>query len=323
MSIDNPTLTIASSLSVITPTETSIPHPTRTCTTLGTSNDRFVLRSSSEYSTIVHHVKLKTQRPAVRRAMSPIWLVNSSGLIEHQTMYQQHQQQMSRCEELCSLMGTVSLGTDSARQWSSRPARHTQSRTRPAAGPPLYPIHPRDRERTYLEETWLRRRLARVKCCLGHLDRTSRLQWTADSLEKEKTRIESALSDVHDELLRMTHVIVGSQTRSCHAHHSGNAEFIRERERRMELWKGRNPLLMLLRLILAQRDKPPARMRKKAQLQLVSEATAVATGPRGDPGSWIHARARVWEDEISRFCAGSTNRITASARNYIMKRSSR
>ncbi|KAH8035937.1 hypothetical protein HPB51_013478 [Rhipicephalus microplus] len=186
----------------------------------GTSNDRFVLRSSSEYSTIVHHVKLKTQRPAVRRAMSPIWLVNSSGLIEHQTMYQQHQQQMSRCEELCSLMGTVSLGTDSARQWNSRPARHTQSRTRPAAGPPLYPIDPRDRERTYLEETWLRRRLARVKCCLGHLDRTSRLQWTADSLEKEKTRIESALSDVHDELLRMTHVFVGSQTRSCHAHHS-------------------------------------------------------------------------------------------------------
>ncbi|KAL3220357.1 hypothetical protein MRX96_029923 [Rhipicephalus microplus] len=153
----------------------------------GASNDHLVLPSSSKYSTIVHHVKLKTQRPAVRRAMSPMWLINSSGGdIEHQTMYQQHQQQTSRCEELCLLMGNVSLGTDSTRQWNSRPARHTQSWTRPAAGPPLYPIDPRDRERTYLEETWLRRRLARVKCCLGHLDRTSRLQGKADSLRERE-----------------------------------------------------------------------------------------------------------------------------------------
>ncbi|KAL3213378.1 hypothetical protein MRX96_035438 [Rhipicephalus microplus] len=34
----------------------------------------------------------------------------------------------------------------------------------------------------------------------------------------------------------------------------------------MEPWKGRNPQLMLLRLILAQRDKPPAQMRKKTML---------------------------------------------------------
>ncbi|KAL1485843.1 hypothetical protein MTO96_031718 [Rhipicephalus appendiculatus] len=42
----------------------------------------------------------------------------------------------------------------------------------------------------------------------------------------------------------------------------------------------------------------------------VSDATAVATGLRTDPGSREQARACELEDEISRFCADSSNRIT-------------
>ncbi|KAL3203828.1 hypothetical protein MRX96_041671 [Rhipicephalus microplus] len=52
----------------------------------------------------------------------------------------------------------------------------------------------------------------------------------------------------------------------------------------------------------------------------VSEVTAVAIGHRVDPGTRMQARARETEDEISRFCADSANRITVSARNYIMSR---
>ncbi|KAH6920328.1 hypothetical protein HPB50_028686 [Hyalomma asiaticum] len=52
----------------------------------------------------------------------------------------------------------------------------------------------------------------------------------------------------------------------------------------------------------------------------VSEDTAVAIGHRADPGARMQARARELEDELSRFCADSANRITVSARNYIMSR---
>ncbi|KAL3197775.1 hypothetical protein MRX96_044732 [Rhipicephalus microplus] len=52
----------------------------------------------------------------------------------------------------------------------------------------------------------------------------------------------------------------------------------------------------------------------------VSEATAVTTGSRGDPGTRIQARERELQDEICRFCTDSANHITVSARNYIMPR---
>ncbi|KAH7987816.1 hypothetical protein HPB51_026527 [Rhipicephalus microplus] len=52
----------------------------------------------------------------------------------------------------------------------------------------------------------------------------------------------------------------------------------------------------------------------------VSEVTAVGIGHKGDPGTRMQTRAREIEDEISRFCADSVNRITVSARNYIMSR---
>ncbi|KAL3243069.1 hypothetical protein MRX96_020743 [Rhipicephalus microplus] len=46
----------------------------------------------------------------------------------------------------------------------------------------------------------------------------------------------------------------------------------------------------------------------------ISEVTAVGIGHRGDPGTRMQTRAREIEDEISRFCADSVNRITVSAR---------
>ncbi|KAH7963911.1 hypothetical protein HPB52_023784 [Rhipicephalus sanguineus] len=52
----------------------------------------------------------------------------------------------------------------------------------------------------------------------------------------------------------------------------------------------------------------------------VSETTAVETGRRADFGTHTQARARELEDQISRFCADSANRITVSARNYILSR---
>lgn len=52
----------------------------------------------------------------------------------------------------------------------------------------------------------------------------------------------------------------------------------------------------------------------------VSEGTAVAIGHRADPGARMQVRARELEDELSRFCADSANRITVSARNFIMSR---
>ncbi|KAH8036385.1 hypothetical protein HPB51_000167 [Rhipicephalus microplus] len=52
----------------------------------------------------------------------------------------------------------------------------------------------------------------------------------------------------------------------------------------------------------------------------VSEVTAVGIRHRGDPGTRMQTRAREIEDKISRFCADSVNRITVSARNYIMSR---
>ncbi|KAL1470070.1 hypothetical protein MTO96_040690 [Rhipicephalus appendiculatus] len=55
-------------------------------------------------------------------------------------------------------------------------------------------------------------------------------------------------------------------------------------------------------------------------LSSVSETTAVETGLRMDPGSRAQARARELEDEISRFCADPSNRITVSCRNYIITR---
>ncbi|KAH6920896.1 hypothetical protein HPB50_028113 [Hyalomma asiaticum] len=52
----------------------------------------------------------------------------------------------------------------------------------------------------------------------------------------------------------------------------------------------------------------------------VSEDTTVAIGHRADPGARMQARARELEDELSRFCADSANRVTVSAWNYIMSR---
>ncbi|KAL1487001.1 hypothetical protein MTO96_046713 [Rhipicephalus appendiculatus] len=52
----------------------------------------------------------------------------------------------------------------------------------------------------------------------------------------------------------------------------------------------------------------------------VSEVTAVGIGLRADLGTRMQARARELEDEVYRFCADSANRITVSARNYIMTR---
>ncbi|KAL1477820.1 hypothetical protein MTO96_035451 [Rhipicephalus appendiculatus] len=52
----------------------------------------------------------------------------------------------------------------------------------------------------------------------------------------------------------------------------------------------------------------------------VSEVIAVGIGLRVDLGTRMQARARELEDEVSRFCADSANRITVSARNYIMTR---
>ncbi|KAH7962429.1 hypothetical protein HPB52_016030 [Rhipicephalus sanguineus] len=50
----------------------------------------------------------------------------------------------------------------------------------------------------------------------------------------------------------------------------------------------------------------------------VSEVTAVGTGLGTDPGMRLQARSRELADEVSRFCADSTNRITVRARNYVM-----
>ncbi|KAH6920325.1 hypothetical protein HPB50_028683 [Hyalomma asiaticum] len=50
----------------------------------------------------------------------------------------------------------------------------------------------------------------------------------------------------------------------------------------------------------------------------VSGVTAAGAGTRADLGARTQARAREIEDEISRFCADSPNRITVSARNYII-----
>ncbi|KAL1485846.1 hypothetical protein MTO96_031721 [Rhipicephalus appendiculatus] len=52
----------------------------------------------------------------------------------------------------------------------------------------------------------------------------------------------------------------------------------------------------------------------------VFEATAVGIRLRADLGTRIQARAREFEDEVSRCCADSANRIMVSARNYIMTR---
>lgn len=52
----------------------------------------------------------------------------------------------------------------------------------------------------------------------------------------------------------------------------------------------------------------------------VSETTAVETGRETDHGARAQARARELEDQLSRFCADSANRITVSARNYILTR---
>ncbi|KAH7961028.1 hypothetical protein HPB52_001213 [Rhipicephalus sanguineus] len=50
----------------------------------------------------------------------------------------------------------------------------------------------------------------------------------------------------------------------------------------------------------------------------VSETTAVETGRRTDHGAQAQARARELEDQVSRCCADSANRIMVSARNFIL-----
>ncbi|KAL1418127.1 hypothetical protein MTO96_026145 [Rhipicephalus appendiculatus] len=124
----------------------------------GTWNVSLTLPSSSKYSAMVDDVKLKTQMAAALGSTSPLWSVgsdeDSSGRdCEHQMMmHQPQQQQLSRCEELCSLTGTVTLDTDSEHQWNSKQARNPQSQPRPTAGLPLSPIDMRDRERAKLRE---------------------------------------------------------------------------------------------------------------------------------------------------------------------------
>ncbi|KAL1486984.1 hypothetical protein MTO96_031134 [Rhipicephalus appendiculatus] len=144
---------------------------------------------------------------AARGSTSPLWSVgsdedSSGGDSEHQrTMYQPQQQQLSRCEELCSLMGTVTLDTDSEHQWNSKQARYPQSQPRPTAGLPLSPIDMRDRERAKLREKRLRNRI--VKCGRRYLDLISMLQKKLDALEKEKIMLENEVNHLHDELHRL------------------------------------------------------------------------------------------------------------------------
>ncbi|KAL3234657.1 hypothetical protein MRX96_022621 [Rhipicephalus microplus] len=52
----------------------------------------------------------------------------------------------------------------------------------------------------------------------------------------------------------------------------------------------------------------------------VSETTAVATGLRADLGSRIMARVQELENDLSKFCADPSNRITVTCRNYILGR---
>ncbi|KAL3243039.1 hypothetical protein MRX96_020716 [Rhipicephalus microplus] len=52
----------------------------------------------------------------------------------------------------------------------------------------------------------------------------------------------------------------------------------------------------------------------------VSETTVVATGLRADFGSRVMARVQELEDDLSKFCADPSNRITVACRNYILGR---
>ncbi|KAL3227356.1 hypothetical protein MRX96_048778 [Rhipicephalus microplus] len=52
----------------------------------------------------------------------------------------------------------------------------------------------------------------------------------------------------------------------------------------------------------------------------VSENTAVATGLRTDLGSRVMARVQELEEDLSKFCADPSNRITVTCRNYILGR---
>ncbi|KAL1418125.1 hypothetical protein MTO96_026143 [Rhipicephalus appendiculatus] len=155
---------------------------------------------------MVDAVKLKAQTVAALGSTSPLRSVgpdedSSGGDSEHQRMmYQQQQQQLSRCEELCSLMGTVTLDTDSEHQWNSKQARNPQSLPRPTAGPPLSPIDMRDRERARFREKSLRNRILKVKWRRRHLDIISRLRKKVGALKKENTMLECAVNHLHDEL---------------------------------------------------------------------------------------------------------------------------
>ncbi|KAH7963997.1 hypothetical protein HPB51_027767 [Rhipicephalus microplus] len=52
----------------------------------------------------------------------------------------------------------------------------------------------------------------------------------------------------------------------------------------------------------------------------VSETAAVATSLRADLGSRVMARVQELEDDLSKFCADTSNRITVTCRNYILGR---
>ncbi|KAL3243008.1 hypothetical protein MRX96_020687 [Rhipicephalus microplus] len=53
----------------------------------------------------------------------------------------------------------------------------------------------------------------------------------------------------------------------------------------------------------------------------VSETTAVATSLRADLGSRVMARVQELEDDLSKFCADPSNRITVTCRNYFFGKS--
>ncbi|XP_037528513.1 transcription factor kayak-like [Rhipicephalus sanguineus] len=176
----------------------------------GTSNASVTLPSSSEYSATVDYVEAKTQMAEALGFTSPMWSIgsdkdSSAGDSAHQTtMCQQQQQQLSRCEELSSRKGKVTLDMDSAHQCNSKQARNLQTAPRPSAEPPLSPIDMSDRERTKLEEKRSRNRIAQANCRKRQLDLISRLQKEVKALEKQKTGLESEVNDLLERLSQET-----------------------------------------------------------------------------------------------------------------------
>ncbi|KAH8035945.1 hypothetical protein HPB51_013486 [Rhipicephalus microplus] len=159
---------------------------------------------------MVDYMKLETKTETVPGSASLLWSVGSDDYSsggdseqQHTMTYQQAQQQLPRCEELCSLMRTVTLGTDNAHQRNSRQDRHPQSLLQPAAGPPMSPFDMRDRESTELKEKRLGRGIVKVKCRRRQLDYIKSLWKTVGLCDIVDIRLRRALNRLRDDPHRL------------------------------------------------------------------------------------------------------------------------